>query len=355
MVNNNSFLATMIGIIVATCVLNSIIKQNNIKENFLMFPLTPVSVQDGAEPGRPMQALEPNYQRMVANPPQNALRALQTDNAQQGMRAPKYVSESFTKTPNTLESFYGTSNFQGMLSPRFDSNGYSGNIKYNMPSEQYMAAPKNPLDFGNLVVENYPTTCQSGGNCAPKTCGGVKNGKPFPNVAVGNSMDSANAAGATYQNALNAVNMHNGLPQVVDSLPAQNMTNIGTNGSEKQVYVVDRFMWSPTKSRLWKGSDPIRGDLPIVPMPRCAYAAWGVPSVVPSRDLRTGSLAMINGDGSSTTSDRLNALKQITSAGVTPSYDINYSLNNPNTVGTNVSRQYNVSQGDGAVQYTAFN
>lgn len=377
---------TLLGIGASALVAKSFIDDTHqpIRENFINVPMEGVADRVSVGSNGAQNLLRTDYQSMMKSPSQitsNALRNFCPNNQEHTLKMPQFVQEPFTQTPNTLESFYGTKNFQGMLSPRFDPNGYTGNIKYNMPSQDRMGAPKHPLDFGadgnsrdmsqgcltgrqqqmfDGTKEGY-TSCNKDGSGGMPSCGSACGGSPNTTVAVGNSMNSqAPSNVSAFQNAINSINKHNGVPVMADMLPAGDMTTINDAGKQQQVYVYDRFMFANQRSRLAKHADPIRGDLFIAPNSVSPTQAWGVPSVRPNIDLRTGSLAMIGGIQNET-AQQLSEAKALASGGASTakSYAYNYSLNSPNTTGgnlqgLNLAQSYTGSVGDGALQFTSF-
>ena len=105
--------------------------------------------------------------------------------------------------------FVKTPQFQSLLSPRFSTENYGANIRYNMTDYQNQAVPCTPLTFGNMAQENYqaprqnpvtresyPTSCGGGscsGGCSP-SCGKGGMGVP-PYHGAAPMMESGYAAG----------------------------------------------------------------------------------------------------------------------------------------------------------------
>ena len=63
-----------------------------------------------------------------------------------------------------------------------------------------------------------------------------------------------------------------------------------------QILNYDRLIFANQKSRLYGRGDPIRGDLPIVPI----NDGWFRPSVQANIDLRQGAMNVIGGSDNST-------------------------------------------------------
>lgn len=78
--------------------------------------------------------------------------------------------------------------------------------------------------------------------------------------------------------------------EVADMMPVGGGANKLTNPQGAPI-IYDRLIFANQKSRLAAQGDPIRGDLPIVPLP----ADWMRPSVSPNIDLRDGALAVMGG------------------------------------------------------------
>lgn len=294
MSSNTNFIAALIGLVVIGCMAGAVSTKSDTVEKFMGMPQRRAVVEQVAVSGQQQNAMRPDYQNMLQKPPQ-------------------YAMNTGSCKPRSVES-YGTANYQSMLSPRMGpAEGYRGTLRYNMPSRENMAVPEHPLTFVNMA-ENYSGSCKQGGG-----------NMPFPKQ----SEDS------NYQQALNQAQSGNSKVAVVDSLPAHTMSQIGDDGAQHQMYVIDRFMFANQKSRLNSLGDSIRGDLPIVPI----TSEWMRPSVRPQIDLREGALAMIAGNDNSTM-NALMALKESASGGAYPNYS--------------ASNQISGQQGDGSVQFAAF-
>lgn len=68
---------------------------------------------------------------------------------------------------------------------------------------------------------------------------------------------------------------------------------------ELQPIVHDRYIYAPKRSRLQFAGDPIRGDLPIMPL----QGNWFAPAVTPNIDLREGALSVIGGRHNDTSNE----------------------------------------------------
>jgi hypothetical protein len=126
--------------------------------------------------------------------------------------------------------------YQGNLPPRFSNTGYGAYILYNVPDEENLAVPKYPLTYGGNVKE------------------------PFSQDAV-----------------------------------FQVGNDVQIPGGE-QIYNYDRLVYAQKRSRLHGLGDPIRGDLPIVPV----KGDWFRVSAYPNIDLRQGAVTTIAGHDNAT-------------------------------------------------------
>jgi len=180
-----------------------------------------------------------------------------------------------------IPMFTAPGNQQTQLSPRFQSTGYGANVSYNLPELKNLAVdPTNPLaldpsTYANLVDKNVLRE--------------VKEGFNYP-------------AGSSSQQGQMLRQENKDVGQViVNELPLQPMqNNVGASGSKSGSVplVMDRFIVSPLKSRLFSQSDFIRGDIAIVPVNPNSNpnsCTWFRPSVNPAQDLNPGALAVMGG------------------------------------------------------------
>lgn len=177
-------------------------------------------------------------------------------------------------------------NYQASLSPRMSNVNYGAFIRYNTPSNEQMAAnPKDPLSIYNAPIsikENY--------------CG------------AGQPSNSAQSMG------MQKPPMDQSYTEVTDLLPVNGLGGATVNALGEQVtqpIIYDRFIFANQKSRLRGLGDPIRGDLPIVPVRN----EWFRPSVAPNIDLQSGALAVIGGLNMDTTKEVL-ALQNASAGGL---------------------------------------
>jgi len=183
--------------------------------------------------------------------------------------------------------------YQSILSPRFSAlNDYGSLIRYNMPSMSMQGVPQNPLDYGNIVKENfgggskenYPTSCPGQNDSTyggDSTQMGGYQGPNITNYGAGNYNEVKNSLSGT---------------QVADMLPIGTMDMIGPNGEVVQPIVYDRLIVANKRSRLQGLGDRIRGDLPIVPCNK----GWFSVSARPNIDLTQGALLALGGAANET-------------------------------------------------------
>lgn len=194
-------------------------------------------------------------------------------------------------------SFYtvpGT--YQANLPPRFLNADVGSNIRYNVPSQDNMAVPCDPLTFGNMARENYTRENYCGGcgrGCGAADC--LKGGASKSYQGGAPLMESDYTNG-NYKQVLDSIEQY---PEVTDLIPIGNMTTVNPLG-EEQTYTVDRTMiYANRNSRLRSQGCMIRGDLPIKSIPSGGDVMFR-PSVNANIDLQTGALAVIGGYDNST-------------------------------------------------------
>lgn len=209
------------------------------------------------------------------------------------------------------------------LTPRFSSIGYGANIKMNMPSNNMLATPKNPVaqqQQYSFVPPDLPPQQRVVEKFSPSCNNGLSSSNNISQSTVGSG-----SGGTTVTSSFS------------NSTPA--MLGFG-DGIEAPVIVTNELMWANSKSNLRSQGDWIRGDLAIVP----CEPGWFRPSVVPSRDLQSGALAVMGGmqGGSAVAS-----LMSKNSAGLISTFG-------GTTFGTNDITGNTSSVGTTAVSYTAF-
>lgn len=168
-------------------------------------------------------------------------------------------------------------NYQSMLEPRFSNVNYGAHIKYNLPCQDHLGSPHYPLTFQGDVKENY----HSCSNSCSSPC--LMNSEPV----------CSRQEKMTTCSQINKFSDEAKMGLVRDD-----------DGIIPQVINYERLIYANQKSRLYGRGDPIRGDLPIVPV----NDGWFRPSVNANIDLRQGAINVIAGSDNCT-SNALRALQ----------------------------------------------
>ena len=294
---DNKFLITLLGLVVAVVAINNIKskdEEDEVQEDFFMNPSMTWKVD---------------------------LEAATPEGAKKG---------DFFSVPGT---------YQAMLNPRFSNVDYGANIRYNMPSQDNLAAPCNPLGYAsnpltfasmvntqnkqavgvkenfkqnNSVRENYG--CQScGGGCGVADCrkGGAPLGYHGGAPAIpGNGYANGNfnqvtesvyadkqAGGSPYSKRETMYCDGNNQPSLSSALPVRDMTALNAAGDNVQPIVYDRYIYANRNSRTRSQGDWFRGDLPIMP----CNTGWFQVSVHPNVDLNQGAMNVMGGINNETT------------------------------------------------------
>lgn len=327
---NNKFLATLIGLTIAVLAVwySDFGNSDSILENFVNVPQTIVTMPYAKTQQGGVTAL-----------PQGA-----TLNKQMGFPSPRgnLGSSPMFMIPGTL---------QNSLEPRMNANNNVGAyLRYNMPSEEHLAVPKNPLTFGNMVHKNYSKEnyCSGGGCGSVQSCsaGGVTSNVALNAHQATPSPPHSDHSSNSYNAALDSLPIAS---HVTSDLPVPDMSTLNMDGTEYENPIVyNRMMVANQKSRLHGLGCGIRGDLDIAPCN--TNSKWFVPSANPSVDLRSGAMAVLGGIGNET-SQKLYQLKYQSSGNSNSTLggvDLNEALN--------VSAQKDGYQGMATndVQFTAF-
>lgn len=261
----NKFLVTLISIVIAMFAICKLNTKSNTIENYLNFPLTVKRVVDVVD---------------------NKGNATTTMNNLQFGTETKGNSLGSAQVANSLQFFKPTYP-QQTISPRFQT-GLRGTMKQNL-NDNYLAIPgKN----GNGQIKEGYGGCGSGecdGFYPSCNKDGVGNGIP---TGAGPEV-SSNYVSPTYKTAWDGI-YGDKINQNQSELPVGTMQSVNASGSEgpSDTVVIERFMTTTKRrGRGFAQGDPIRGDLAILP---CG-PAWFRPSSDPSRDLRTGAMAVMGG------------------------------------------------------------
>jgi hypothetical protein len=220
--------------------------------------------------------------------------------------------------------FVSVPSYQAVLAPRFNNNNYGAYIRYNLPDNENLAVPCNPLTFGDMAKENYApgqqlpqqsmnyqahvqqpvqeNFCNGTGNGAGCTGGTASCGKG--GYGMGHAIAGGYDLPSNYTNG-NYADVYNSLPGPVVSqacngessgdLPIGSMTTMDSNGNPEQYVSFNRYMTAPLKNLKRSLGDHIRGDLAITPCNTGWFSVYPTPSV----DLNPGALNVLNGNGDS--------------------------------------------------------
>lgn len=241
--------------------------------------------------------------------------------------------------------FVSIPNFQAILEPRFHNSNVGAAIRYNPPSEEFMASPCNPLTFaaqgsGQATAETFTQDAREDfcGSCSGVAdCG---RGGAQPPAQLGAPLTEPSYATGNYNEVLDAAyGSESTLPAATANVPVGDMTVVDAMGQTTQPIVYDRYIYANRNSRLRSQGDWIRGDLAIVP---CA-AEWFRPSVHPHIDLNQGAMNVLGGADNGTAMATAQLIYQ--------------SSGNADTTigGANIATELAGASGmDGTVQISAF-
>lgn len=257
----------------------------------------------------------------------------------------KQIKENFWMTPSRTwkvdrefkipggPDFFSTPNFQAILSPRFSNVNYGPDLRTNFPSYARMGVPFDPLseEQPSLAALNDPSKIAA----FPDNCGTVsfapykenfsENAQSISNGTAGGWQDtqhlgparipldphnpySAAYANGNYNEVISQVTEAGGSGWPTSTLQTlDTATFMSPNGEMKQPIVYDRFIYANRNSRLRGQGDPIRGDLPIVPM----TGNWFVPSGAfegPNVVLQQGAMNVMGGVNNETSNQLANLI-----------------------------------------------
>lgn len=250
------------------------------------------------------------------------------------------------KNPGSDHVYTVPGQYQALISPRFSNVNYGAYIRYNLPGQDQMATPLNPIqNYGN--VEQRCAGVGAGiANCSavgtnlqmnPKTnlemysCGA----KPVEEMYT--PVGSAGSCGDG--NVTSCVGV------------APSTGEIDPNMDQPIIY--DRFMFANQQSRLFGLGDPIRGDIPIAPI----SSDWFRPSVQPQIDLREGSLSVMGGAFNQTQRALAN-LQSYGGGGINPNPQVALNVAQATQAGSpvqmNAMKSIGLSDGRSTVSVTAF-
>jgi hypothetical protein len=225
--------------------------------------------------------------------------------------------EKMFKDPTT-QDFFQVPNFQGILSPRFSNVNYGPDLRTKFPNYNRMGVPQDPLQenanppdpLNYAIAEGIPKAqaslveaFQGHGWQESKHLGAPK----IP-------LDPHNPYSAAYANGdyNQVINMAVGAG--ADGWPTSTVAQLDQasfmtqDGEMKQPIVYDRYMYANRNSRLRGQGDPIRGDLPIVPI----SGNWFIPSAAAGNNvnqvLQQGAMNVLGGVNNETSNSLANLI-----------------------------------------------
>lgn len=267
----------------------------------------------------------------------------------------------------TSQDFFSTPNFQSILSPRFSNVDYGPDLRTQFPSYNRVGVPNDPLfessmppdplDYAiaknKINGEKYAyaaalgidPTQQSQEICRAQLPLMASSGNPYGTVAfrdppgpqnfgIGNfetdnprgfqtskliggpaiPLDPHNPYSTSYANG-NYNEVLNDIVQAgaVNGWPTSTLAELDSatlmtqDGEMKQPIIYDRYIYSNRNSRLRGQGDPIRGDLPIVPI----SGSWFIPSGAyegPNIVLQQGAMNVMGGVNNETNNQLANLI-----------------------------------------------
>jgi len=226
--------------------------------------------------------------------------------------------------------FYQIPNYQSMLSPRFSNVGYGANLLGRMPDYSKVGVPYDPLmntvrslstsaenSLGNTnmtTLQKPLNACQNIQMSRPDVepyCDGwqatnIVGGLNKPLIPRAFESGSGFSDG-NYQQALNLALDAGASAWPTSTVEEPNRaTIISDDGQISQPIVYDRYIYANKNSRQRGAGDPIRGDLPIVPV----SGNWFIPSQAnsPSINLQQGAMNVMGGVNNETSNALANLI-----------------------------------------------
>lgn len=238
--------------------------------------------------------------------------------------------------------FFQVPNYQAVLSPRFSNVNYGPNLRTEFPNYNRMGVPQDPLQ----EKPNSPdplTMLRGGNNIIEKYQTGIP-------LDPHNPYSAAYANGNYNQVLNNVVGAGSVTGWPTDTVAEVNQASFMTqDGEMKQPIIYDRFMYANRNSRLRGQGDPIRGDLPIVPI----SGNWFIPSAAAGNNinqvLQQGAMNVLGGINNETSNALANLIYNSSGGADT-------TIGGVDMAKTNMSHQvYGASSAArGDVQITAF-
>lgn len=276
--------------------------------------------------------------------------------------------EKMFRTPDSPD-FFQVPNFQSMLSPRFSNVGYGANLQGRMPPYGMLGVPSDPLmntttslnmtastDTGSRCggyeqIMNTPIMSNSISSCEPFSSGWQANnfvGAPKTPLVPNFGQVCNNSSYNNYQQTLNDIVEAGGVsawPTSTVGTPSSAMI-MGEDGQITQPIIYDRYIYANRNSRQRGQGDPIRGDLPIVPV----SGQWFIPSQAssPNLSLQQGALSVLGGWDNGTSQSLANLIWNSSGGSETTFQGVD--LNQTNMCNTQVLGAVAAAQGDVVVK-----
>jgi len=222
--------------------------------------------------------------------------------------------------------FYQIPNYQSMLSPRFSNVGYGANLLGRMPDYSKVGVPYDPLmntvrSLSTSAGDTNMTTLQKPLNACQNTQMSRPDVEPYcdgwqaTNIVGGlnkplipRAFESGSGfSDGNYQQALNLALDAGASAWPTSTVEEPNRaTIISDDGQISQPIVYDRYIYANKNSRQRGAGDPIRGDLPIVPV----SGNWFIPSQAnsPSINLQQGAMNVMGGVNNETSNALANLI-----------------------------------------------
>lgn len=217
--------------------------------------------------------------------------------------------ERVAMSPRTGDVVNVQGQYQAMLQPRdwSGNTGYDALVKYNMPDQGKLGTSQGSLNFASMVSSNKCTE----GYCNGCNSAGCSAGNSMMNDTTKSSnLLPSSFASANYKQQYNKLNFNSSTDLLpVTGMGAQTSNALGEVATQPIIY--DRYVYANQRSRLYAQGDPIRGDLPIVPIAQ----GWFSPNVNPNIDLRDGATMAIGGTNNDTAKE-LMALRSAAAGGL---------------------------------------
>jgi hypothetical protein len=244
--------------------------------------------------------------------------------------------------------FYQVPNFQSTLSPRFSNVGYGPNLQGRLPAYGMLGVPIDPLmdtakSLNTSIVNNPNNFSQCSMAAIPQPISSCKISSPSIQTSQCDKMMMSNPGIEPYQNQIDCksttfvgapgipLNPHypttsysneiNGnydktlnliLEEGANSWPTSTVAEpnkasfINEDGQLSQPIIYDRYIFANKNSRQRGAGDPIRGDLPIVPV----SGSWFIPSQAnnPGLNLQQGAMNVMGGVNNETSNALANLI-----------------------------------------------